>query len=309
MLVYHPTSADPVVDRIAEALSGRAEVLAASEPDDVLREIADVDALVTHSSLPRWALGPGKSVAWVQLMAAGVEDWVDALPEHVSLTRVTGSFGPRIAEYVIGHMFAVTQRLPDVLRNQAARTWKPLSLDVLRGKRLAVLGLGSVGSEVLTLAEANGLRTVGISRTRPHDEPSGGWYPPDRLEEAVAGCHFFCLAAALTPETIGMVDRTVIEAMDRDAWLVNVGRGRLAVEADLVEALQEDRIGGAVLDVFSDEPLPPDHPLWRMPNVIVTPHHSGSTLPSEVVDVTVRNANLYLEGRPLVNEVDRQLGY
>lgn len=315
VLVYH-AQADRYVELLRERLADLAEpaaveLVAARTPSEAQAAVADAEVVLTSGLMDPGYLRAARRLRWLQATSAGVEPLLapGALPAGVRLTRLTGSFGPRMAEYVLAYMLAVTQRIPLALRQQAERRWQPYRPDVLAGKTVGVAGLGRIGGEVARRCALLGLRVLGCSRSRPEDLPLAAWYPPERRAEFVAGCDFVVLCLPATPETRRFIGPAELDAMRPGAWLVNVGRGALVDEAALAEALRAGRIGGAVLDVFEREPLPPDSPLWSLPNAIVTPHVAGPTLPEEAVAAFVANLRRYLRGEPLLDEVDLRRGY
>jgi phosphoglycerate dehydrogenase-like enzyme len=225
------------------------------------------------------------------------------------VSRVTGSFGPRMAEFAIGYLFAITQRMPEVFAQQTRREWRTLDLDVLAGKTLGVAGLGSIGGTVANLGKSIGMNVAGLSTSRPTNIELDEWYPATELKRFLPLVDFLVLTVPLTTQTRRMIDAQALSDMKSTAWLVNIARGQIVDESALIEALQRGRPAGAVLDVFEQEPLPADNPLWEMSNVIVASHQSGSTVPREVVDVFDENIKRYQAGEPLLYEVDRSRGY
>jgi phosphoglycerate dehydrogenase-like enzyme len=263
-----------------------------------------------------------------------------ALERGIVITNARGVFSRPIAEYVLMMILAVSRRLPGLLELQRERTWQPLEGMELRDVTVGIVGLGSIGRAVGALATAFGCRVVAVRRRSGQgsgslaegigasadaggeaDSTAGG--PsfgevmlarvggPDTLPELLAESDFVVLAAPLTPETENMIDADAIAAMKPSAWLINVARGRLIDERALIHALRDGGIGGAVLDTFRDEPLPPSSPFYDLPNVIVTPHTSWSS--GRVLDRSVElfcdNLRRYAAGEPLLNVVDPTAGY
>jgi phosphoglycerate dehydrogenase-like enzyme len=240
------------------------------------------------------------------------------------VTNARGVFSRPIAEYVMLMILAISRRLPELLELQAERTWQPLEGRELRDVTIGVVGLGSIGRAVAGLAAAFGCRVIATRRNPGRgsapagDEEGGGLEPPvDRLlgpeglPELLGEADFVVLAAPLTPETDNLIDAEALAAMRPDAWLINVARGRLVDEHELVRALREGRIGGAVLDTFRHEPQLPDSPFYDLPNVIVTPQTSWSS--GRVLDRSVElfcdNLRRFAAGQPLRNVVDPVAGY
>jgi len=264
---------------------------------------------------------------WVHSASAGVERALTpaARGRGLVITNARGVFSRPIAEYVLMMILAVSRRLPGLLELQRERTWQPLEGVELRDVTVGIVGLGSIGRAVGALATAFGCRVVAVRRRAeagsapPADEESrsfgevmldrvGG---PELLPELLRESDYVVLAAPLTPETQNMIDAAALGSMKAGAWLVNVARGGLVDERALLSALRDGRIGGAVLDTFRDEPLPPSSPFYDLPNVIVTPHTSWSS--GRVLDRSVAlfcdNLRRYAAGEPLLNVVDPTAGY
>jgi phosphoglycerate dehydrogenase-like enzyme len=264
---------------------------------------------------------------YVHSASAGVERALTptALERGLVITNARGVFSRPIAEYVLMMILAVSRRLPGLLELQRERTWQPLEGVELRDVTVGIVGLGSIGRAVGALATAFGCRVIAVRRrsdggtaiaaddeTRSFGEVMldrvGG---PEALPDLLAESDFVVLAAPLTAETADMIDEAALAAMKPTAWLVNIARGRLVDERALLDALREGRIGGAILDTFREEPLPPTSPFYDLPNVIVTPHTSWSS--GRVLDRSVElfcdNLRRYAAGEPLLNVVDPAAGY
>ena len=176
---------------------------------------------------------------------------------------------------------------------------------------VGVVGLGTIGREIARLANSIGMRVIG-TRNNPEPVPHvEKVYGADELRSVLSEADFVVLIAALTPETRGMIGKAELAAMKQDAYLINVARGAIVVEADLIEALQNGTIAGAALDVFETEPLPPESPLWKMENVIITPHIAGARPDylHAVSEIFSKNLTRYISGEPLFNVVDRDKCY
>ena len=181
----------------------------------------------------------------------------------------------------------------------------------LAGQSLCVLGLGAIGAEIARLGAALGLNVIGIRRSpRRPDEPIEEIHPPSALEQVLPRCQWLAVACPLTAETRRLIDAQAIARLPRGARIINVGRGEIVDERALIDALERSHLGGAYLDVFEKEPLPPDSPLWDLPNVIISPHNSLAAAGNDrrVVELFVHNFAAWLNGRPLTNEVPRAAG-
>ncbi len=275
-------------------------------------------------------LARAEGLRWVHSATSGVERALTpaALERGVVVTNARGVFSRPIAEHVLMIMLAVARNLPELLELQRERTWQPLEGRELRDLTVGVVGYGSLGRAVASLAGAFGARVLAMRR---HPEAGGGksvqpggdedGFPfeprpervvgPDGLHGLLAESDFVVLAAPLTAETEGLIDEPALAAMKRGAWLINVARGRLVDDRALIRALRDGRIGGAALDTFRDEPLPPSAAYWELPNVIVTPHTAWSS--ARVLDRSVElfcdNLERFRRGEPLRNVVDAAAGY
>ncbi len=271
---------------------------------------------------------------WVHSATSGVERALTpaARDRGIVVTNARGVFTRPIAEHVLMLILAISRRLPQLLELQHERTWQPLEGLELREITVGIIGYGSIGRAVASLAGAFGARVI-AQRRRPEPHAAGGrpdvaaaedpvdafpFQPaperilgPDGLHELLAASDIVVLAAPLTAETDGMIDAEALAAMRPDAWIINVARGRLIDDRALLEALADNRIGGAALDTFREEPLPPTSPFWDLPNVIVTPHTAWSS--ARVLDRSVElfcdNLRRYALGEALRNVVDPGAGY
>ncbi|WP_242886076.1 D-2-hydroxyacid dehydrogenase [Actinomadura litoris] len=254
--------------------------------------------------------GPG----WVHIASAGVDRLLfPALVESGTVvTNSRGVFDEPIAEYVLGLVIALAKDLHGTVRLQGERRWRHRETERITGARALVVGTGPIGRAIGRRLAGAGLAVSGVGRTaRAADPDLGTVHPMERLGEALADADYVVLAAPLTDATRDMVDAAALGRMRPSARLINVGRGQLVVEDDLVAALRAGVIAGAALDVFVDEPLAASSPLWEMPNVIVSPHMSGDATGwrEALVQVFAENLACRVEGRPLRNVVDKRLGY
>jgi phosphoglycerate dehydrogenase-like enzyme len=200
------------------------------------------------------------------------------------------------------YLLAFSRDLPRLAREQARRRWEPRAFTDLSSLRLGIIGLGAIGTEVARLAQAFEMETIGLRRTVTGDEICQTW-GHDRLDELLGWADAIAVTAPLTDDTRGMFDAAAFARMRPGSWFINVGRGEIVDEPALVDSLVEGHLGGAGLDVFAVEPLPPDNPLWVMPNVIITPHSSGTTDLSHrrQVDMFIENFRRHAAGEALEN--------
>ncbi len=244
---------------------------------------------------------------WLQTMSAGTDHPVFGMlrSRGVTITNASGAAAPSIAQTVLLYLLALSRDLPRLLRSQAIRRWDPDRSRDLDGMRLGIVGLGAIGSEVARLAVGFGMDPVGLRRRVRGDEPCETW-TNERFHDLLGWADAIVVTAPLTDGTRGLFDADAFAAMNPGSWFVNVGRGEIVDEAALTHALVDGHLGGAGLDVFATEPLPAESPLWALPNVIVTPHSSGTTdrTHRRAVDLFVTNFRRYAAGDELLNVVD-----
>ena len=304
-----PPRIDVVSEVVALSFADTSEALA-----DVLPGADVVLAWRPRSSLLRPVWPKADAVKWIQTASAGVDALLfpELVESHVVVTNARGIFDRAIAEFVLGMMLACAKGLPGMLDRQAKREWEHRDTEMLSGKRVLVAGVGSIGREIGRLCGAFGMTVRGVGSTaRGRDDVFRIVYGPDELAEACRWADYIVNALPGTEGTKHLFDDRVISAMQPTARFVNIGRGSTVDEASLVGALRDGRLGGAALDVFESEPLPPESPLWELPNVIVSPHIAGdfAGFREAIVELFVQNLERYLTGLPLENVVDKQRGY
>ncbi len=261
-------------------------------------------------------LSQAKALRWLQLASAGVPAALCSIAaqQSVRVTNLAGLYGPTIAEHALSLMLILSRNLQIVQRNQFEKKWDRTVADTMRdlhGKTIGIVGLGNIGQNIARLAKAFGMRVVGCRRT-PRPTPfTDRVYAVGELKAMLAEADYVAVAAPLTGATDGMLGPAEFQSMRQGAIYINVSRGPVAQESALVAALQSGRLAGAGLDVFAAEPMPVQHPLWEMPNVVISPHFSGETvnnsaLPAERFKRNLRN---WLAERELEGTVDLALGY
>ena len=324
---------EPLVERL-RALSPRLQIKvqpgrsALDLPADLL---PDVEVLYTLNALPDPASVP--NLRWMQFHLSGVDAIIDhpLLHTDVLVTSMSGASAPQLAEYALMGLLALGRRVPRMAADKAAKRWAEDRFDRyrpvgLRGATVGIVGYGSVGREVARLCRAFGAQVLATKRDLrnlsddgyrlkdmgdPQAELVERLYPPQALASMARLCDFLVITAPLTPETRGLIDRRVFEALKPSAYLVDLSRGGLVDHAALVEALSEKKLAGAVLDVFPVEPLPEGSPLWEMPNVLISPHIAGASGDyfERATELFAENLRRYLSDQPLLNLYDPQRGY
>jgi phosphoglycerate dehydrogenase-like enzyme len=285
-------------------------------PAATARDIAAADATLGVCSEEVLAKAP--KLEWIQWLGAGVEGCVKQPLLHERqplLTNFQRTMGPSMAEHVLALMLALSRHLDYFMREQEQGVWArkaPQEATDLEGKTVLVVGLGGIGTEVARRAHALGMRVI-ATRASGHEGPDFVSYVglPDELLKLTRDADYVVNCTPLTPETTGMFNREFFAVMKPSAYFLSVGRGRSTITADLIAALRDGRIAGAGLDVVDPEPLPPDSPLWKLPNVIITPHVSSNTEVSrEQRDALLReNLRRYVAGDPMLAVVDIERGY
>ena len=306
------------VQRIAAARPDD-EVLDARTPEDRARLLPEADVLLAFRVSEAEAQLATR-VRWIQSTAVGVAELLapSLIERDVVITNVKGVHAHLIAEHAIALVLALRRRLHVAAARQATRTWAQVELQQSRVPPLAqshlvVVGLGGIGSRVAALAAGLGMRVTGVRRRLWEPVPAGveRVVGIESLIDVLPTADAVVIAAPKTAETRTMIGAEELAAMQRSAVLVNVARGRLIDDAALVDALEQGRLAGAGLDAFTREPLPDDHPFWRLPNVLITPHTAcfGGDYWQAAVDFFLANLDRFARGAPLENIVDKHRGY
>lgn len=258
-----------------------------------------------------------ENLKWIQLNNAGTEGYCEEglLPNDALLTNATGAYGLAISEHMIGCLFELRKKLHLYRDNQRVCTWKSEGhVGVIEGSTVLSVGMGDIGCSFLRRMKALGCHTIGVKRTvseRP--EYVDELMTIDELDQVLPIADVVALSMPGNAETYHTIDAKRLEMLKPNAVLINVGRGGAIDTEALTRCLYEERIAGAALDVTDPEPLPSEHPLWKAPNAIITPHISGGyALPEtleQIVDICAENLRHYMQGEPLRNEIDRKTGY
>jgi len=323
LLVSHRFNARFGAELVAAARGDGIELELLVLPQDAEARIADAAAAradITYYSsdvFPRFAkqffsaTRKAPNLKWMQVYNAGVDHPIFAsmLERGVRLTTSSGSAAEPIAQTVIAGLLMLARNVPRWLRGQRNHQWDPMPpADFprdLRGQTMLVYGLGKIGIEIARLAHALGLKVTGVRRSGVAVEHIDAMHTPDKLAALLPQCDWLVLACPLTNETRGLVNAALLAQLPRGARVINISRGEVVDEPALIAALQSGQLGGAYLDVFAQEPLPADSPLWDLPNVIVTPHNSAASAGNEarVNAIFFDNIRRWCANRPLVNEV------
>jgi phosphoglycerate dehydrogenase-like enzyme len=324
---------DPLVDRLrAVSTLLRFHVHPARSAEELPADLLpDAEILYTMHALPQPEHVP--NLRWIQFHTAGVDRAAEhpLLRSGVVVTTLSGTAVPQMAEYVVAAMTSMARRVPGWMREKSEKHWPPDRFErflpvELRGSTLGIAGYGSVGREVARLARGLGMKVLATKRDLKHLDDDGyrmdglgdpsaqladRLYPPQALRSMAGQCDFLVITVPLTPETRGMVNQAVLEAMKPTAFLIDVSRGGVVDHGALVESLRNEKLGGAVLDVFPVEPLPDSSPLWELPNVLISPHVAGASAHyfERAADLFAQNLRRYLADQPLLNRYDPVRGY
>ena len=326
-----------VRQQLAERFGGKCELIF-PERKSVSEELLQrMDAVIGEPE--REEILAMSSLRWIQITWAGADKYMrmkDVL-SGITLTNVSGAFGTIIAEYVIGSVIAMYRAFPRYYENQKKHVWRKCDHAVtLYGKKALILGTGDIGRNIANRLKAFGVSTAGIRRQKSSDGDTvcvsasdtdsspiqSREFPrfdqldtSDHLDDYLPEADLVIGCLPCTPDTTGLMSRVRLALMKPDALFVNVGRGNLVRSADLIDALQEGALGGAILDVFETEPLPEDSPLWDMENVMITPHISGPSfggnqqVQDTIWEICMENMEHFLNQEPLQHVVDLEAGY
>lgn len=298
-------------------------------PDDLWKR---VEVLYTDRVLPPPERVP--NLRWLQFHSAGIDFALDSpllRKEGLRVTTLSGAAAPQAAEYCLTVMLAIAHHLPDLFTAQSRAEWprervERLMPQELRGSTVGIIGYGSIGRELARLLQPFGVTILAAKRDAMHPEDTGYFveglgdphgtlftrlYPYQAIKGMMKLCDFVVVTTPLTPETRGMIGADELAVMKPTAYLIVIGRGSVVDEQALLNALHEKRLKGAVLDVFAEEPLAPTSPLWKAPNLMITPHIAGMSAHYNERAVALFLANLrrYLTGAPLYNLYQPPLGY
>ncbi len=300
-----------------EALVGQAEIRFATTEDELKQALPGAEVMLGwnfRADSLRAAWSSADSLQWIHWAGAGVDAamFPELVQSRVQLTNAQGVFDQAMAEWVLGMMICFAKQIPQSLQYQAQAEWHYRQTEMIAGKRALVVGIGSIGRSIGRLLKVCGVEVEAMGRSaRDNDADFGQVHAIDDLHQRLALADYVICIPPLTEQTRNLFGAAEFEAMQPTARFINLGRGALVVEADLIAALENGDIAGAALDVFVNEPLPSDSPFWHLPNCLVSPHMSGdyigfeTTMANQFIDNWAR----YLDGQPLNNLVDKRLGF
>lgn len=315
MVITHNLD-QPLINQIKEIIPDW-DILVSKDRDIWQDHLHDAEVIAGwKKGIEKDCLVPNSKFRWLQTWSAGI----DSLPleslksNNITVTSANGVHAYPISETIFAMMLAFTRKIHTYVKNQQERKWHHSGMkQEIHEKTVGIIGVGNIGKEVAKIAKAFGMKVIGIRHSGNPQEFVDEMYTINQLETVLPNCDYIVVTLPLTKETRNLFGAKQFGLMKDSAFFINVGRGETIVEQDLISALQKGIIAGAGLDVFEQEPLPADSPLWDMDNVIVTPHTSGSTehYNQRVVEnILIPNLKDYLSGvKPSMNLVDFSKGY
>lgn len=304
----------PLLDELRQ----RAPILIGDSAGDF--ETSQAEIILSWSGaldLIRQVFATSPKVRWIHSRAAGLEQTLfpELLESPVLVTNGSGVFSPSLGEFVVAAILYFAKDLRRMIRNQVAGAWEQFDVTMIEGKTLGIVGYGSIGRAIATRARALGMNVLGLKRHVSGDSKQDSLidriYASDKILEMLPQCDYVVVTVPLTPETKGLISEREFAVMKKDAVVINVGRGPSIEERALIRALSENRIRGAALDVFDEEPLPQGHPFYSLENVLLSPHCADHTPEwhQDAMRFFLAQLERFRSGEPLLNLVDKRLGY
>jgi phosphoglycerate dehydrogenase-like enzyme len=297
---YRKTLAPKFPELSIHAVAKEEEIGNFIEKMDILLTIRISDHLIKKAS----------KLKWIQALTTGV-DYIINLPslsKEVLITSARGMHGPQMSEMALLLMLALNRNFPQIIRNQDQRVWERWPGKLLYQKKVGILGVGVIGEEIARKCKAFGMTVLGIDIVKRKVDAVDYFYGPEELFQVIQEVDYFIIVAPNTPQTQKLVGVKVFSSMKPTAFLISIGRGEIVDEEALIQALKTGQIAGAALDTFWKEPLPKDHPLWEIKNVIITPHVGGLSdiYVEQVLPIFEENLRRFLQGerRNLINLVE-----
>jgi phosphoglycerate dehydrogenase-like enzyme len=295
-------------------LAKKLRVTAGWDNEIIDEALNTADFMITNAEPPRDHLRQrAPHLKWIQTTAAGIDSLMplDWLPLDITLTNNRGAHGPKAEEACLMTLLMLQARMPEIMRNQQQRVWEGVYTVPIAGMTVVVVGFGDLGQGAGRAAKKLGMKVIAVTRSGKPHRLAGRVVKSARIDSVLPKADFVIVTTPLTAETRGLIDRRRINLLKPDAGLINIARSPIVDYVALRERLEKGELGGAVLDVFDQEPLPPDSPYWTTPNLIVLPHLScdDPRYIERLFDGWFLNFERFLAGKPLKNIVDRQLGY
>nr|WP_263323258.1 D-2-hydroxyacid dehydrogenase [Neobacillus sp. Marseille-Q6967] len=315
-LVITQTIEQKHIDQIKEIVPGW-ELVTGKEKEIWQDQLIDAEIIVGWRKLmEEYCFSPDSKLKWVQTWSAGV----DSLPlkdfdaNSILLSSANGVHAYPISETILALMLGLTRKIHTYVRNQQEKTWHHAGIKLeMHEKTIGIIGVGAIGKETAKIAKAFGMKVLGVRHSGKPEDYVDEMYATDKLDAVLPQCDYVVVTLPLTKDTNRLFGAKQFIAMKSSAFFINIGRGEIVVEEELINALQNGEIAGAGLDVFEKEPLSTNSPLWDMENVIITPHTSGSTeyyTERVIEDIFIPNLKNYIsDTQPSINRVNFSKGY
>ena len=298
------------VDALREKNLGELEIFSACDSESAKHYIDQATIILGRPALVAPLLVSAGKLRWLQSTFAGIEQLCDeARRRDYILTGVKDIFGQLMSEYIFGYILAQERSLFKTRQNQRNKAWSPIPYKGLETSTIGIIGLGSIGKSIAATANHFKMRVIGMKRTQAPVEHVEKLYLPAEKSTFLPLVDYLVVTLPATELTIEFLKLSDFKQMKSSSILMSVGRGSTINQEDLITALSKNYIGGAVLDVFEQEPLPPTNPLWSMDNVIITPHNSAFSFPKQIVELFCMNYELFLTGKKLKYTVNFKDGY
>lgn len=272
----------------------------ALKPDDAKPVIAEVDVIIAVAhGIPRDLIAQARSLKLVLALTTGTDALTGVLPSHILLTSTRGVHGPQMSELAFLHMLALNRNFPRLQQAQAKSQWDRHPQPLLDGKTIVIVGVGYLSEHLAARCRLFGMKVIGVSSGRKHAPNFDEVYPRSALRQVAAQADFLMLLVPYSKDSHHLINAGVLAAMKPTAFLINIARGGVVDEAALIAHMRAGKIAGAALDVFSTQPLPPDSPLWHLPNTIITPNVGGHSdrFVDQTLTVVAPNLRAFIEGR------------
>ena len=300
-----------------EKIQDQVELLFANSPQEFAEQVPEAEILMgwsfkSNDLKQNWP--SAKNLKWVHCCSAGVDAvlFPELVSSDVVVTNSRGVFDHAMAEYVLGYMLSEVKRFKDSIAHQQNKTWGYQTTQTLSGQKVAIYGVGSIGQEIARVLSLMGMEVKGVGRSARYDDPVFGNVAGYESRMDIARQSDWVVAVLpQTDATIDYFNQDFFESMPPHARFINVGRGTAVDEQALMQALNTDRIAGAMLDVFKQEPLPVESDLWQVKNLTISGHMSGdyATFEEDLVKLFIQNLERYTQAQPLLNLIDKQSGF
>jgi phosphoglycerate dehydrogenase-like enzyme len=295
---------------IEQAKLPELSILAVDNPEKAIEIGADCDLLFGEPSLISKVINHLPGIMWVQSSWAGVEPILaTGLRRDYVLTNARKVYGEMMSEYVFGYLLMIERKILPRWQSQLKGKWDDRPHGTLKGKVIGLMGVGTIGSHLAKTAHHFGMRVYGFTRQSETCQEVDRYFHSGEILDFTAELDYLVNSLPGTPDTKRFIEASFLSALPRSAWLVNIGRGSTVDEPALVDALNSGSIAGAILDVFLEEPLTADHPLWKTPNTFITSHTAAINYPPDIAALFIENYKLLIKGMPVLYRVNIEQHY